>query len=248
MTTPTFASRVTPERELRDRINNVILARANGNPRSKQQHIGPSEIGEECLRKLSYRLLDWPKVNTGSDPWAATCGTAIHDWLAKAFKADKKHNWLVEHKVTLDDKPGGSLDLFDVDAGMVIDHKCVGATSLKYAKTYGPTVKQKVQLNLYGYGLEQQGYKVNNIALMFYPFGGLLTSAHVWVGDYEPQVAIDALARIDTTKQLLVMLDPEANPERWVAIPNEVSNLCSWCPWFVPGSNDLATGCPGGSK
>lgn len=247
MTIPTFVSPVTPERALSERLNAVITKRSNGNPRSKQSHIGPSEIGEQCVRKLSYRLLEWDKVNTSNDPWASVCGTAIHTWLASAFKADKSTKWLVEHKVTIDGKPGGSLDLFDVDNGIVIDHKCVGATSMKSRRAGGPTEQQIIQLNMYGYGLEQEGHTVNKIALAFYPFGGLLSSTHIWIGDYDRQVALDAISRLEATRQLIVALDPEQSPERWNLIPASTSMLCTWCPWFSPNSTDLSKGCPGGS-
>jgi hypothetical protein len=103
-------------------------------------------------------------------------------------------------------------------------------------------------LNIYGYGLEQQGHEVNKIALVFYPLGGMLTGLYTWVGEYNKDVAIEAMLRLDSTVELLAMLDPEENPERWELIPATESWLCSYCPWFVPGSDNLSQGCPGGSK
>jgi hypothetical protein len=95
--------------------------------------------------------------------------------------------------------------------------------------------------------LEQQGHEVNKIALAFYPLGGMLTGLHTWIGDYDKDVAIEAMLRLDSTVELIAMLDPEANPERWDMIPASTSRTCSYCPWFVPGSDNLSTGCPGGS-
>ena len=249
MTTPTFASPVSPEQALKDTITNVIRAKSDNSPRSKVVRIGPSEIGDPCLRKLSYKLLEVDKTNSFSDPWPSVSGTAIHAWLAEAFEADNgAADWLVEHKGEARPGLSGTLDLFDRKTGTVIDHKCVGATSMKARKSDGPTEQQVIQLNVYGYGLEQQGYEVNKIALAFYPLGGMLSGMHIWVGDYDKDVAIQAMLRLDSTVELIAMLDPDTNPERWEMIPASTSRTCSYCPWFVPGSTDLSTGCPGGSK
>jgi hypothetical protein len=248
MTVPTFASPVTPEQALKDRITNVIRAKSVNSPRSKVVRIGPSEIGDPCLRKLSYKLLEVPKTNSFSDPWPSVSGTAIHAWLAEAFEADNGDaDWLVEHRVEARPGLSGTLDLFDRTNGIVIDHKCVGATSMKDRKANGPTEQQIIQLNIYGYGLEQQGHKVNKIALAFYPLGGMLTGLYTWVGEYNKDVAIEAMLRLDSTVELIAMLDPEAHPERWEIVPASTSRNCTFCPWFVPGSDNLSTGCPGGS-
>ena len=123
---------------LAEKITAVIQHRSANAPRSKQRAIGLSEIGEACVRKISYKLLDWPKTNTNSDPWPSISGTAIHSWLAEAFddQYDGEENklYLVEHAVMINDELGGTVDLFDIQAGMVIDHKCVGATSMRSRK------------------------------------------------------------------------------------------------------------------
>jgi hypothetical protein len=249
MSVPTFTSPVTPEQALKDTITNVIRAKSANSPRSKVVNIGPSEIGDPCLRKLAYKMVQVAKVNDYSDPWPSISGTAIHTWLAEAFEAaNGDADWLVEHRVEARPGLAGTLDLFDRKTGTIIDHKCVGATSMKTRKADGPTEQQIIQLNVYGYGLEQQGYEVNKIALAFYPLGGMLTGLYTWVGEYNKDVAIEAMLRLDSTVELLAMLDPEEHPERWELVPASTSRLCTYCPWFVPGSDNLAIGCPGGSK
>jgi hypothetical protein len=172
-------------------------------------------------------------------------GTAIHTWLASAFEADTTGKWLVEHRVTINNRPGGQLDLFDIESGTVIDHKTAGATSLKARKAEGPTAQQIIQLNMYGLGLEQEGYTVNKIALAFYPLGGTLSGMFTWIGDYDREIALTAIERLENTQNLVVMLDPESNPDRWALIPATTSFGCSYCPWFIPNSDDLSKGCPG---
>jgi hypothetical protein len=243
----TFVSPVSSDRALADRITNIIRAASKSNPRSKQTSLGPSEIGEPCVRRIAYRLMNWDKVNDFSDPWPSISGTAIHAHLADIFTKDKSSSWLVEHRVTARKGCAGTVDLFDIDNGLVIDHKCVGATSMKARKAEGPTEQQIVQLNIYGMGLEEAGYEVKNIALAFYPLGGMLDGLHVWVGEYDRAVAEAALNRVDNVINLLVAVDPEVTPENWSMIPATTSRACTYCPWFAPGSTDLSIACPGSS-
>jgi len=240
----TFVSPAPDNRALADRIATVIRSKSDNAPRSRQSAIGPSEVGQECVRRTAYRLLNWEKTNTTTDPWAAINGTAIHAYLAEAFQSDQG-NWLIESRVQIRPGLAGSVDLFDVDNGIVIDHKCVGATSMKSAKTSGPSDQQIAQINLYGMGLEDAGHQVRKVALAFYPFGGLLSGMYVWLADYDRSIAEAALARLDSTVTLLSMLDVEANPDRWELIPATPSRLCSWCPYYLPESADLAKGCDG---
>jgi hypothetical protein len=192
-------------------------------------------------------MLDWPRTNDSSDPWPSISGTALHSWLADAFTADSSHDWLVEHRVTIRPGLSGSVDLFDRTSGTVIDHKCVGNTSMRNRKADGPTHQQLVQLNLYALGLELQGETVNKIALAFYPLGGSLNGMHVWVGEYDSKLALDALTRLEAIKDLIVALDPEQDSSRWNLIPAS-SSSCSFCPFYLPGSTDLSQGCPGASS
>jgi hypothetical protein len=242
-----FVSPVSSDRALANRIIFIVREASKSNPRSKQTSLGPSEIGEPCVRRMAYRLMAWDKVNDNSDPWPSISGTAIHASLADIFTKDKSSQWLVEHRVTARKGCSGTLDLFDIDNGLVIDHKCVGATSMKARKAEGPTEQQIVQLNIYGLGLENDGYEVNKIALAFYPLGGMLDGLHVWMGDYDRSIAEKALARVDNVINLLVAVDPEVTPANWSMIPATTSRACTYCPWFQPGSTDLSVACPGES-
>jgi len=234
---------------LADKITAVIQNRSANAPRSQQRAIGLSEIGEACVRKISYKLLDWNKTNTNSDPWPSISGTAIHSWLAEAFddQYDGEENklYLVEHAVMINDELGGTVDLFDIQAGMVIDHKCVGATSMKSRKKDGMTHQQRIQINCYGLGLERAGYTVNKVALAFYPLGGRLDGMHTIVEPYNRQLAQNAMDRLNETRTLLWQLDPERVPSNWGLIPASTSRMCIYCPFYLPKSTNLSAGCPG---
>jgi len=231
---------------LADRIKSVVNNRSANAPRSQQRAIGLSEVGEVCVRKTSYKMLDWARTNPATDPWASISGTAIHAWLADAF-GEFPDLYLVEHPVKVTDQLGGTMDLFDKANKTVIDHKCVGATSMRSRKKDGMTYQQRIQINLYGLGIENEfGIgSVKKVALAFYPLGGRLDGLHTIVEPYNRQLALDAIQRLEDTQVLLWQLDPEANPKNWDLIPTTPTRSCSYCPWFLPFSKDGSKGCPG---
>ena len=231
---------------LADRIRSVVNNRSANAPRSQQRAIGLSEVGEVCVRKTSYKILDWEKTNPATDPWASISGTAIHSWLADAF-SEFPDLYLVEHLVKVTEQLGGTMDLFDIANKTVIDHKCVGATSMRSRKKDGMTYQQRIQINLYGLGIENElGIgSVSKVALAFYPLGGRLDGLHTIVEPYNRQLALDAIQRLEDTQVLLWQLDPEASPKNWDLIPTTPTKSCSYCPWFLPFSKDGSKGCPG---
>ena len=231
---------------LADRIKIVVNNRSANAPRSQQRAIGLSEVGEVCVRKIGYKLLDWEKTNKNTDPWASISGTAIHSWLAEAFQS-AAGNYLVEHPVKVNEELVGTADLFDIDNKMVIDHKCVGATAMKSRKQGGMTHQQRVQINLYGLGIENElGLgSVEKVALAFYPLGGRLDGLYTIVEPFNRQLALDAITRLEDAQVLLWQLDPEGNPQNWELIPTNKTPACNYCPWFMPYSRDLSVGCPG---
>jgi len=233
---------------LADNIKKVIEFRSSNSSRSRQKAIGLSEIGDPCARKLAYKILDWPQTNGSTDPWASIQGTAIHSWLADAFERfnDKDDpRFMIEFRVKVSEDLGGTCDLYDKVDGVVIDHKCMGTTSMKSRKRDGMTAQQRVQVNAYGYGLEQMGHEVKSVALACYPLGGRLDGLHTIIEPYDRQIAINAIERLDGIKVLVWQLDVEKNPESWSLIPATPAYGCIYCPFYLPGSQDLSKGCPG---
>ena len=91
----------TPSKALAIELGEIITKAGIYAPRSQQVYIGPSEVGQECTRKLAYKLLDWEKVNeTGGGNWAAQIGSAIHSHLEGIF-AKYPDRFEVESKVKI---------------------------------------------------------------------------------------------------------------------------------------------------
>lgn len=230
----------------------IILDDARNSPRSTQAALGPSELGNPCTRRLAYRLLDHPKTNEGTgfgDGWSAQVGSAIHAHLETIFS--KHEGFETEKRVTIPGMAkGGSIDLFITKGGrgIVLDWKTTGPSGLKKYIKEGATKQQLIQVNLYAYGKKLAGADVSHIALAYLPTSGSISDAHFEVHPYNEQMAIDALARQDQIYSALVSLDLEANPKHWELMPKHADRLCSYCPWFLPGSTDPSAGCSGETK
>lgn len=244
----TFSQPGDLEYQLVYTIKSVINNRSSNAPRSKQKKIGLSEVGEPCTRKLAYKLLDIEQTNKFTDPWSAISGTAIHAWLADAFSAQPER-YLVEQFVKINDKLGGTCDLFDRKERMVIDHKCVGASAMKSRKRDGMTPMQRVQINLYGLGMENAGEAVDYVALAFYPLGGRLDGMHTIVEPYNRQLALEAVDRLGNIERLIQAIDPKVHPENFASnfmqIPKVTGYMCIYCPWYLPNSTNPTVGCEG---
>ena len=246
MTNLTFVKPGDQASQLAAMLTSAITTRSANSPRSRQKTVGLSEIGEKCVRKSAYKIMGHPQIVRHEEVWPSFSGTAIHASLADVFGKDKER-FLVEHKVTALAGFKGTCDLFDKHEKMVIDHKCVGNTSMQRAKKSGMSDQQRVQINLYGLGIENElgEGSVEYVALAFYPLGGFLSGMHTIVEPYNRQLAIDALHRFGNIQELVWGLDPEKNPETWSVIPASPSAGCTYCPWFLHGSIDLSKGCPG---
>jgi hypothetical protein len=241
----TFAPLNTPSKELANEITNIITEASRYSPRSQQVYIGPSEVGQECVRRLAYKLLDWEKANeSGGGSWAANVGTAIHSFLEEIFsKYPEKYE--VEQKVQIRANLSGTVDLYDIEKGYVLDWKTTSPAGVKAKRSEGATSQQITQVQLYGYGKAQQGVQVNKVGLIFLPTGGQITDMHIELFDYDENAALSALARLDSVYELLSTVDVEENPQMWPLIPATPSRMCMYCPYYRPFSTDLSIACNG---
>ena len=241
----TFTPLNTPAKELALELGEIITQAGIFSPRSQQVYIGPSEIGQECVRKLAYKLLDWDKANEGGGGnWAAQVGTAIHSHLETIF-SKYPERFEVESKVKIRANLAGTVDLWDKETGTVLDWKTTSPASVKVKRSEGASVQQIIQVQLYGYGKAQEGADVKRVGLVFLPTGGQISDMHVELFDYNEQVALDALTRLDSVYTLLSTIDVETNPEMWALLPATPSRLCNYCPYFRPFSKDLSVACNG---
>jgi hypothetical protein len=234
--------------EIATGVVTTVRQAAAGAPRSQQRVIGPSEIGVPCVRRLAYRLMDWPAANTASDPWAATIGTAVHTWMADVYTAENRRlgreRYKVEQRLHIQGNIYGSADLYDRDLRVNNDWKIVGLDRLKDYRSKGPGAQYEIQAHLYGLGQENAGEHPEHVAITFLPRGGRIDGLHVWTAPYDRSVALAALERLTNVTGVLMGLEPDKDPGAWQYFP-ATESYCTYCPFFLPGSTDLSKGCPG---
>lgn len=239
---------------LKQSLADIILWHEHNSPRSRQQSIGPSEIGNPCDRRLAYRIAGTKGANTSSDPWPAIVGTAIHSWLEGAVnRYQSVHgttDWLTELPVSPDPLVRGRSDAFHLPSCTVVDFKTTNADTMrKLRKGDSPSPGYLTQINLYGLGHERAGRLVKNVALVYYPRAGWLDDAFVWVTAYDRSIADKAIRRLYQIGFRLLDLDIERHPDRFADIEASPGDNCVWCPMFSrdmdPTVKASDLGCPG---
>lgn len=235
-------------------LRRVVREHAAYAPRTLQVHLGPSELGVECDRQVAGKLAGLPHTNHVSDPWPSVVGTAVHAWLAEAFTADNTRRgvlrWVPEQRVVPHPEHSGTADLYDAAERAVVDHKCLGTTSLgKVRSLEGPPRKYVVQLLLYALGYRNLGLPVRRVALAAYPrTGSSLDGLYVWERQYTPadddlidEVFAQTAIRKDYAELIRAGLIPLAD------VPNSPDDSeCFFCPFYRPeAARDSGTGCPG---
>ena len=220
-------------------------------PRSKQVHLGPSEIGSGCDRQLAYKLAHRAPVNETADPWFPIIGTAVHAWLATAVGwyndvvLDRAGDprFIVENRVKVAAESSsaystsGSTDVYDADWERVIDWKIVGTTTMRKVTKDGSPQQYRVQGNTYGKGWEQAGYPVKEILICYLPRSNFLHRMHLDSMPYEPHLAEEAMLRVGNIQALVNGgIPPESFP---------AGDCTIWCPFYRPHVELGHSSCPG---
>lgn len=224
-------------------LRDVVTRDDRNKPRSRQRTIGPSDAGTPCSRRLAYKLLGVEPLNTDSDPWAAIVGTAVHAHLEQVFTRENavlgRVRYETEVRVELPGYMRGTCDLVDLDARAVIDHKVVGVTALRRVKNGDVGDAYRTQIHLYAAGLRHAGYQIDTVAIAFWSRSGSLRDSMMWSEPYDEDRVEVALRRIEALRMVTA---PGV-----AVLPNvpTADSFCLYCPFYLPGSTDLESGCPG---
>lgn len=232
----------------------VIENAITNHPRTLQTTIGPSEIGTPCEHCLAAKLAGW--TQNRDIGWLPTIGTAVHAWIEQAFITHEnnrgaQHNgglrYLTEAPVMVGHIAGqeiwGSTDLVDLAAGMTIDWKIVGPTTLKKAKT-GPTEVYRTQADLYAKGWNDAGHRIDTVAIAYLPRNSVsLQDAVWWSAPHDRARAEAALDRANTIATNLAALTAISTQARdtWIStLPRDKD--CWDCARFPDGAHLTAPG------
>lgn len=197
-------------------------------------------------------MADAPILNRGGDPLPSIVGVAMHKemeevmrWVNQRLGYEK---WLIEAKV---ERPiAGTCDLFDTDRGAVIDWKFPGPTMFKKYRErtregLPPSPEYDSQIDLYGLGMENLGYTVNTVGIMFIPRAGRMMDAFMYHREYNRDNAIRVAHRNDDIRKLVGAFDIENHPERANLIPRTPGDACRYCPYFNAVADEDGRGCCG---
>lgn len=227
--------------EIAGRLKEMFHGYTNRMERNQQATLGPSEIGSPCDRRLAMSLLRFPPVNSGGDNWASFVGTCTHAGLADMFVWANAGSGRYHPEVALaypaEHVPKGTTDLIDTTLCMVMDHKLMGGWSLDKLRTSGPSDTYRVQAHTYGYGAKLKGFDIKDVAIIAWPRErGTLDELYVWTEPYDPDVARQALARVEQIAELVISNgDPEADGMAYENFPIDNSD-CRYCPYLLKGA------------
>lgn len=197
--------------------------------RSTQVEIGASSVGG-CKAQAYHIINQTPKTNENTESLATILGTAIHSVIAEALiKYDVfGDDFMIEQGFSTDELKG-HCDFYSRSAKLVADWK---TTSLKNMAKF-PTPQQKMQVHLYGYLLTQNGYEVEQVALVAIPRDGKMGDIRVWQDKYSPYQAEKGLAWLREIKAMETPPPPERSAQYF----------CSgYCQFYDPTG---VTGCKG---
>jgi CRISPR/Cas system-associated exonuclease Cas4 (RecB family) len=212
-------------------LTKSLLAYDGQRDRSQQVEVGPSSI-LGCRRRVWHDLVQTPKTNQNTEHLAAILGTFIHSGIEKSIRREDPFgdNFLIELEVAHEGLKG-HVDLFIRDQGLVVDWKTTKNKSLRYF----PSDQQKMQVQIYGYLLAQNGYEVKQVALCAIPRDGEMADIKTHIEDYNPEVALAGIAWLNEIKDLVK--NGEVPPA-----PTERLYFCTrYCSYFDPSGE---VGCP----
>ncbi len=246
-------------------IKRAWLDHAARDPRTLQQHLGPSELGVECDRQVAGKFAALPETNHVVDPWPSMRGKALHAYAEDVFTQDNLRTgllrWLTERKVTPHPDHPGTADLYDALEQCVVDHKFLGESTLAKIRKGWPR-KYKVQLLLYGLGYFLLGLPVQRVVIAAYPataasLDGLFCRDMDFAGpDGQPlPVVIELLSQVlhvETPRRKAYAEQIVSGAIGFQDVPATAdSDECYFCPFFRPEAAHKpelrATSCAGTS-
>jgi len=180
----------------------------NSRARSTQVEIGPSSIGD-CRRRVWHEINQTPTVNYDTESLAAILGTFIHAGVSEAIKREDPFgdNFLIEQEFVHEGMKG-HVDLFIKDQKMVVDWKTTTKKNLRYF----PSEQQRMQVQIYGWLLQNNGHEVENVALVVIPRDGHMSEIRAHVEPYEPAIAEMGLKWLQEIREATEAPAPEKYP------------------------------------
>lgn len=203
--------------------------------RDKQHKVGASQISDPCTRHLAHAL-----VGTEQPPqkyWlGGKVGTSIHAFIESAIPNSSDTRFagaVIERKIELGDVPGYGMvsskpDLLLANHNLLVDWKTTTRAKIKKIQNYVDGLKDDAasaytvqkylgQANLYAWGLNKAGTKIDDVALVFINRDGTYENdIYVLPTKYDEPFAIGLWERL---VNLWSELDAGAHPNDYPGHP-----------------------------
>lgn len=173
--------------------------------RSRQVELGASSVGG-CRRQAWHIVNQTPKTNPDTESLGAIIGTAVHAVIAEALgNADPfGDDFLIEQGFSTPELKG-HCDLFIKSVGAVVDWK----TTQKKNLSKFPSDQQRMQVQLYGYLIEEAGYEVKTVSLVAIPRDGWMKDIRIHTEEYNRAMALEGIEWVKDIQHLVQAPAPE---------------------------------------
>lgn len=203
--------------------------------RDKQHKVGASQISDPCTKHLAHAL-----VGTESAPqkyWlGGKIGTSIHAFIESAIPVSSDTRFadaVIERKIELGNVPGYGMvsskpDLLLANHNLLVDWKTTTRAKIKKIQNYVDGLKDDAasaytvqkylgQANLYAWGLNKSGTKIDDVALVFINRDGTYENdIYVLPTKYDEPFAVGLWTRLEN---LWAELDAGAHPNDYAGHP-----------------------------
>jgi len=189
-------------------LKSALTSYDDARERTQQTEIGPSSVGG-CARQAWNIIHKMPKTNFETETISATMGTAIHAVIAEGLQnINHFDDFMIEFELSTPDIKG-HIDFYSKSEKMLIDWKTVTLKKIQDGKRWVDKQK-RMQVQIYGYLLEENGYPIENVALCAIPRDGWRFQDAVYhVEPYDRQIALEGINWVRQLKEAQVPPAPE---------------------------------------
>lgn len=114
---------------------------------------------------------------------------------------------------------------------LIVTHNTKGKHTMGGHRRHGPGQTYRTQAHLYGQGWVNAGHRVQTVMIVFLPRDGEFGQIFQWSEPFQPAIAEQAMARLNSLNQLLRLGIEQAT----AMYPEPCGqDYCSWCPKADP--------------
>lgn len=186
----------------KQQLIDALVAHDNSRARSLQTEIGVSSLGD-CKRKVWHMTQGDDRINPDVLRLPAIMGTAIHASIETAFRFKGA---LIEHRVEIEGYPPATIDYYK--DGEVVDWKTIKLSGIDYFVSQ----QKRWQVQVYGYLMTLDGYKVDTVTLIGIPRDGTERDIIQHSEPYDEATALEALAWLADVRAQNEAPEPERDP------------------------------------